>query len=240
MPASPTHAVSPTKSVDNRSVDSNISAMLELKNGRKRAETDLQLLSNRIALLRNEEQRAMNKITETKHRAKEILVMKKKNEDVVRARTAKMMSGDEKSRAAKDKVTKAKRDREARLMNSKAIIEENRKRIADSVKEETIRNEEVNKKNKESIEALRRKKAMEGQKRKDAIRKQRERERAEKEREAQLAYAKKMADEAKKTKEAEDLIAQLEKEEIALIERLKRTQTLQEKAYQTLQSSLEL
>ena len=125
-------------------------------------------------------------------------------------------------------------------MNSKAIIEENRKRIADAVKEETIRNEEVNKKNKESIEALRRKKAMEGQKRKDAIRKQRERERAEKEREAQLAYAKKMADEAKKTKEAEDLIAQLEKEEIALIERLKRTQTLQEKAYQTLQSSLEL
>jgi hypothetical protein len=35
--------------------------MLDIKHSRKRAETDLQLLANRIALLRLEEQRAMNK-----------------------------------------------------------------------------------------------------------------------------------------------------------------------------------
>merc|ERR1711907_420797 len=114
--------------------------MLHLKNNRKRAENDLQLLSNRVALLRNEEERALNKIEETKHRAKEILIMKKKNEDKVRARTAKMMSGDEQSRAAKEKVAKAKQEREARLSKSKAFIEENRKRNAAYVKEQAVEN----------------------------------------------------------------------------------------------------
>lgn len=100
------------------------------------------------------------------------------------------------------------------------------------------------------------------------MRRQRERERAEKERAAQLEYAKKMAEEARKTKEAEDLISLLEQvlqlspppkrihssaiitnttpaslleqEEMNLITRLKKTQVLQEKAYATLQNSLDL
>ena len=93
---------SPAKSL-NGSIDSNISAMLHLKNNCKRVENDLQLLFNRVALLRNEEERALNKIEETKHRAKEILLMRRKS-NKVRARTAKMMSGDEQSRAAKEKV----------------------------------------------------------------------------------------------------------------------------------------
>jgi hypothetical protein len=46
--------------------------MLEAKEGRKRAENDLQLVANRIALLRAEEQRALEKVAETKARAREI------------------------------------------------------------------------------------------------------------------------------------------------------------------------
>ena len=56
-----------------KSAESNASAMLDTKNNRKRAEADLQLLANRIALLRAEEQKAMSKISETKTRAKEII-----------------------------------------------------------------------------------------------------------------------------------------------------------------------
>ena len=48
-------------------------SILESKNNRKRAEADLQLLSNRIALLRLEEQKSLQKVQETKTRAKEIL-----------------------------------------------------------------------------------------------------------------------------------------------------------------------
>lgn len=47
--------------------------MLELKNSRKRAEGDMQLLANRVALLKAEEERAKIKVKETKQRAKEIL-----------------------------------------------------------------------------------------------------------------------------------------------------------------------
>ncbi len=46
--------------------------MLEAKKNRKRTEADLQLLANRIQLLKNEELKALNKISETKSRAKEI------------------------------------------------------------------------------------------------------------------------------------------------------------------------
>lgn len=46
--------------------------MLDAKLTRKRAESDLQLLSNRIALLKLEEQKALHKVTETKQRADEI------------------------------------------------------------------------------------------------------------------------------------------------------------------------
>ena len=47
--------------------------MLESKLNRKRAESDLQLLANRIALLKVEEQKALTKVQETKLRAEEIL-----------------------------------------------------------------------------------------------------------------------------------------------------------------------
>jgi hypothetical protein len=47
--------------------------LLETKYNRKRAETDLQLLANRIALLKLEEQKALQKVHETKSRAEEIL-----------------------------------------------------------------------------------------------------------------------------------------------------------------------
>ena len=46
--------------------------MLDAKLTRKRAESDLQLLSNRIALLKLEEQKALHKVTETRQRADEI------------------------------------------------------------------------------------------------------------------------------------------------------------------------
>jgi hypothetical protein len=47
--------------------------ILDAKLNRKRAESDLQLLANRIALLKLEEQKALSKVQETKSRAQEIL-----------------------------------------------------------------------------------------------------------------------------------------------------------------------
>lgn len=56
-----------------KSEKSTSSAMLDAKYTRKKAENDLQLLTNRIALLKLEEQKALEKVRETKDRATEIL-----------------------------------------------------------------------------------------------------------------------------------------------------------------------
>mgnify|MGYP007118471835 CR=1 FL=1 len=46
-------------------------------------ERDAQLLANRIALLKQEEQKTWKKIDDTKKRTNEILTLKKRNEDRV-------------------------------------------------------------------------------------------------------------------------------------------------------------
>merc|ERR1719274_292501 len=50
------------------------------KEGRKRAELDAQLLANRIALLKQEEEKAWKKIEETRKRANEVVDTRRANE----------------------------------------------------------------------------------------------------------------------------------------------------------------
>merc|ERR1719281_1633465 len=50
------------------------------KESRKRAELDAQLLANRIALLKQEEEKAWRKIEETRKRAGEIFTLREQNE----------------------------------------------------------------------------------------------------------------------------------------------------------------
>jgi hypothetical protein len=229
---------SPAKSTG--SGDTSASAMLDLKNNRKRAEADLQLLSNRLALLRAEESRALTKITETKTRAKEILDLKKRNENHIKEKTNHNMLKEEKNRENRIKVNQLREERQAKLAQSKKLVTDSRKKMAEDIKENSRKNEEKKEAARRAATEEKRLRAEVEQRRQDAARREKERARAEAEKAAQLEYAKKMAEEAKKTKEAEDLIQMLEREERELIDRLKKTQNLQEKAYGALQSSLEL
>jgi len=61
------------------------SNLLALKRARKQIESDAQLLANRIALLKQEELKAWKKIEETKKKAKEVYLLKKKNEEKMEA-----------------------------------------------------------------------------------------------------------------------------------------------------------
>jgi hypothetical protein len=74
--------------------------------------------------------------------------------------------------------------------------------------------------------------------RKEALRVHRERERMEKEHAAQVEYARRIAEESKRKDEAENLIELLEREERELIERLKKTQKLQQHVRTVLASHL--
>ncbi len=55
--------------------------LLSIQRARKQIESDAQLLANRIALLKQEELKSWKKIEETKKKAKEVYMLKKKNEE---------------------------------------------------------------------------------------------------------------------------------------------------------------
>lgn len=54
----------------------------EAKKARKKMEEDARLLANRIALLENEEKKALKKIHETKKKAEEITTLKQRNKEI--------------------------------------------------------------------------------------------------------------------------------------------------------------
>lgn len=57
------------------------SSLVQVKKARKQIEADAQLLANRIALLKQEELKSWKKIEETKKKAREVFVLKRKNEE---------------------------------------------------------------------------------------------------------------------------------------------------------------
>jgi hypothetical protein len=70
----------PDFEAERRKGDSSLAAV---KKARKQIETDAQTLANRIALLKQEELKSWKKIEETKKKAKEIYILKKKNEEKI-------------------------------------------------------------------------------------------------------------------------------------------------------------
>ena len=70
--------------VEAMSNDELVGAMLQAKNDRRRAESDVQLLANRLAHLRAEEEKARRKIAETQRRAKEVRDIKIENARIQR------------------------------------------------------------------------------------------------------------------------------------------------------------
>merc|ERR1719343_1991139 len=61
-------------------------SLTSAKEARKRTELDAQLLANRIALLKQEEEKAWKKIEETRKRASEISDLRKQNEQKFNAK----------------------------------------------------------------------------------------------------------------------------------------------------------
>jgi len=66
---------------DEAYLEAQAASLAEVKRRRKDIERDAQLLANRIALLKQEEQKTWKKIDDTKKRTNEILTLKKRNED---------------------------------------------------------------------------------------------------------------------------------------------------------------
>merc|ERR1719422_823172 len=96
------------------------------KEARKRAELDAQLLANRIALLKQEEEKAHKKIEETQKRASEIMDLRKQNEQKFAAKENFYKAKWESIRSAQEHNNKSREESKALRDQSRAGILDHR------------------------------------------------------------------------------------------------------------------
>lgn len=208
------------------------------KESRKRAELDAQLLANRIALLKQEEEKAWKKIEETRKRASEIMDLRRQNENKYQAKENFYKAKWESIRQAQEQNAQ-QRDK------NKAIREQTHKGLLES-KHANARNTKE-----QSQQFLFQKKEREAGERqanaeRSAYLKQRKEDakrRLEEDRLAQLEkfredYEARTAQEELLRARTDALVAKMEKEEMELIQRLQNTQTVQRNAYEELEAAL--
>lgn len=208
------------------------------REARKRAELDAQLLANRIALLKQEEEKAWKKIEETKKRAAEIVKLREQNEQKFSAKEQFYKQKWESIRAAQ--ATNAQQREKA-----KAIREQTRHGLM----EQKLMNAQSTKQ--QSQHMLLQKKEREAAERQANLerssylkqRKDEAKRRMEEERMAQLEkyredYEARAAQEEMLRASTDALVAKMEKEEMELIQRLQNTQTVQRNAYEELEAAL--
>lgn len=208
------------------------------REARKRAELDAQLLANRIALLKQEEEKAWKKIEETKKRAAEIVKLREQNEQKFSAKEQFYKQKWESIRTAQ--ATNAQQREKA-----KAIREQTRHGLM----EQKLMNAQSTKQ--QSQHMLLQKKEREAAERQANLerssylkqRKDEAKRRMEEERMAQLEkyredYEARAAQEEMLRARTDALVAKMEKEEMELIQRLQNTQTVQRNAYEELEAAL--
>jgi hypothetical protein len=213
--------------------------MLDAKTHRKRAEVDLQLISNRIALLRSEEEKALQKVEVTKERAKEILEIKTRNEMDGNMRQTNRMQREQNVKLRRERAQREREDRKKRLEISKKMLMDTKVAIAMEKKQHAERLLDERARNEIMAEIEKRQRAEKQRKREEVIRKQREKERLEAEKKIQEEYQERLMEESRRAEEADKLIQKLEAEERKLLQKLRNTRELQEDAYSKLRSSLE-
>jgi hypothetical protein len=208
------------------------------KETRKRAELDAQLLANRIALLKQEEEKAWKKIEETRKRANEITELRDQNEQKF---------------AAKEQFYKAKWESIRAAQTQNAYNRDKTKAVRDATKQGLMdaRMANAHKTKQQSHQFLLQKKEREAAERQANIergnlikqKKDEAKRKLEEERLAQLEkfredYEARTAQEELLRARTDALVAKMEKEEMELIQRLQNTQTVQRNAYEELEAAL--
>uniref|UniRef100_A0A0G4HIN2 Uncharacterized protein n=1 Tax=Chromera velia CCMP2878 TaxID=1169474 RepID=A0A0G4HIN2_9ALVE len=212
--------------------------LFHLKVARRRAEQDALLLANRLALLKAEEEKALKKIEETKRRANEILECRKRNEqkeselDRVRQEREQMLAMQrEKFRHQREINEQRAQERHAELQEDRRDmrrqVESERQAIHEMTKEARQREEEWLQQRNERIRREREEAKRERHKREDERRLQ-----------AKENFDHKCDQERLLRRMKEEQIAQMEQEELALIQRLYQTQQRQRAAYEQLEGAL--
>lgn len=208
------------------------------KEARKRAELDAQLLANRIALLKQEEEKAWKKIEETQKKSSEIVNLKKHNEDKFHAKEQFYKAKWESIRTAQTQNAMSREKGRALREQQKSAVVENAHLNAARTKQQS---QELLMQKKEREAAERQEKqersAYLKAKKLDAKRKLEDHRLAQLER-FRGDYEARASQEEILRHRTEMLVAKMEQEEMELIQRLQNTQSIQRSAYEELESAL--
>ena len=205
----------------------NSQALLNAVQRRKQAERDLQLLANRIQMLKHEEQKALHKIDKNRKKAEKILKQREENDKKLaeRLHIAKLEADDiEKVRSQHHELEKKMRN----ATMKRIALNQNKKlqEVKDFRKEKRVQREgliaekllEVQKKREQRTIV----KAYE-----ENVRREREREKQRIIEKNKAAYQAKIRKEEAEAKKKEKEVLKMEKVEMQLIEQLKNTQLTQ-------------
>ena len=217
-----------------------LSAMLDAKNTRIRAEADMKLLQNRLAHLTVAEERARKKISETKARTQEIVSLKKRNVDHAGAKRAQATEREVSVAATRKAVAHNRKSMARHVAASRAEVEGQRKREAESTRSRLRELGGVAAANGDDLKSRNKLRNEQARRERDEARRRKEQARLEQERKRQEEYARKVEEETRRAVEAEKLIQDMAVQEQELIERLRSTQDMQRAAYEELQASLQL
>lgn len=196
------------------------------------------LYRNRIALIQKEEERAKKKIEQTKERANEILSLRNDSEKRVKAYTN--ATGEVKQLQqvllAKNRQQEVA-GRQARAQRIEMLQSKKREEVSEMIMEKKYLTQLMIEEQ-EKIIQQKQKRREEIRRMEEEMKAKKEEERREKERRTKEFYEKRVAEEAAEAKRAEKLVKALERKEREWIERLREAQTVQENAFEQLESAL--
>ena len=212
--------------------------VLNAKLARRKLQHDVELLSNRVERLREEERKAKQKVLETRLRGQEIAALQKRNEQAATAKAlAKRMEEDQLNRERQESRMKRVQEKE---QIKKAFVDMHEAKRLDAQAERAIKAE-----NAQMIRSLRDFDAARAQKNRIEIQSHQTmvKARFEKQRQAHQEYLAQdfinmIAMEDKRREQVEKEIAQMELEERKHIDNLRKLQDEQKSAYDNLEQAL--
>jgi len=201
-------------------------------------EQDALLLENRIALLKKEEERAWRKIQQTKKRADEIVRMRRDNEKRLEMKQMMALQAEERERQLADEHLRM--GEEARRARAKVLEDMYNRKRTDVLRvrqEKQMNREEVRTSQAEDYAAKREMRAAVMRQEEEA-RSAKEAERARVERANEDEYLRRVREKELAARRKEKAVAKMEKVEMQLIQKLKNTQQLQQRAFYELENAL--
>lgn len=212
--------------------------LLSAKQKKKTVENDAQLLQNRIALLKKEESRAWRKINLTKQRALEIAKMRQEHD--VRCEEKQILVRKEREREQLQKEENLRADEEARRIKAQKMEEifRSKRSQVEEVRQQRQENRaEVKLQQQQLIQMKQEKRALIKQ-HEEEMRIARELSKKELEDKNSAAYHSRVRKQEIAARRREKEVQKMEKMEMQLIQKLKNTHDIQQKAFQELDGAL--